>query len=346
MDKITINSPTPYNIFVGNNILRNPHLLPNIYNNKILIISDDIVWPLHNRTLLQTLKHKCSNIFHFIIPNGEQYKNILTVNQIYQFLASNNFNKTDYIIAFGGGVVGDIAGFIASTYMRGINLINIPTSLMAQVDSSIGGKNGINLTDGKNLIGTFYNPKTVICDIELLKSLPYRQFASGMAEVIKYCIIKKSALKHLLSNVENNLQDVVANCINIKKEFIEKDMFDKNQRRILNFGHTIGHAIECIGNYNQFLHGEAVGLGMLLITQLAINNNLSCRNVYNEIFKLLVKFNLPTKTNIPIGSIVKKIALDKKTTANTINIIIVKNIGSPIVYKVPKIHINHYFENM
>ena len=346
MNKVTIYSNSSYNVFIGENILHNLCLVSDICNNKVLIISDDVVWKLHNKKLLQTLTNKVKNIFNFIIPTGEKYKNTQTVNNIYRFLALNNFIKTDYIIAFGGGVVGDISGFVAATYMRGIKLINVPTSLMAQVDSSIGGKNGVNLTEGKNLIGTFYNPHIVICDIALLKSLPYKQFSSGMAEIIKYCIIKKSPLNYLLNDVKNNMQEIITNCVKIKKDFVEEDMFDENRRRILNFGHTVGHAIECIGNYSRFLHGEAVGLGMLLITKLAVNNHLASKNVYNEIFKLLVKFNLPTKANLNIDSVIRKIILDKKSTTDALNIIIVKSIGVPVIYKLPLVKINQYFKDI
>lgn len=340
--KITLGSNC--DIFVGNNIL-NKINLDFILDNKILIITDDIVWSIYKNKIKNIFKNFSIKVFKYVLKNGETQKNLDTVYNIYQVLAENNFIKTDYIVAFGGGVVGDIAGFVASTYMRSLNLINIPTTLLSQVDSSIGGKNGINLEAGKNLVGTIYNPQIIISDISFLKTLEKRQFFSGVAEIIKYCFIKDKALKDLIYNINNfnNLEEIVFRCINIKKQIVERDMFDRGERQILNFGHTIGHAIESIKNYQDILHGEAVSLGMLLITKIAIKNNLSSREIYNDLYKLLDRFNLPTKINIGPEKILNKIILDKKSSKNNISFIIVQDYEKVIKYELSKKDILNFF---
>ncbi len=357
-----------YDVFIGQNVLDDidPQQI-NIIKpyRKILIISDRIVWSLYKPKITHAFaKFKNLNIdtFEFIIPNGEQSKNLSLVNDIYRFLAEHYFSKADYIVAIGGGVVGDICGFVAATYMRGINLINIATTLMAQVDSSIGGKNAINLTTHgtpqhiicKNLIGTFYNPQIVICDIEFLKTLDNRQISSGIAEVIKYYIISQNNfLRKLLHNFQQDivcLENVVLECIKIKKHIIQTDMFDRHERKFLNFGHTIGHCLEAISDSN-LLHGEAVGLGMLMITKAAIKNNLSNQTVYQEIFDLLTKFNLPTNVNVDKKEIIKTIMLDKKNSNNFINLVIAQNLISSakinldniLIYKLKKDKTKQFF---
>lgn len=341
MKKINFNSS--YDVIVGNNILNKIDLNPYIIKNKILIISDDVVWNIYIDKISNLFEYQNLDFFSFIIPHGEKSKNLEIINKIYNILYINNFIRTDYLVALGGGVVGDISGFVASTYMRGVNLINIPTTLISQVDSSIGGKNGVNFKSGKNLIGTFYNPKLVICDIQFLKTLNKRQFSSGVAEIIKYSLIKDKSLKELLDNINENLESIILKCINIKKDIVVSDMFDQNERKLLNFGHTIGHALETLENFTNLFHGEAIGLGMLIITKAAIKNNLSSLSIYNEIYKLLQKFQLPISLNVDINEILDKIILDKKCFNDHIDLIIVKDFEKPIIYPLPLKDMKKFF---
>ena len=238
-----INISNEYDVFIGSGILKSLGINEKINGKKVMVVSDDKVWGMYEIFLKTLLKTK---FFEFIIENGEKSKHLNTVNKLYHELVNYEFHRDDYIIAFGGGVISDISGFVAQTYMRGINLINIPTTLMAQVDAAVGSKNGVNLEEGKNLIGGFYSPQMVICDIDFIKTQDERQFSSGMAEVIKYCMIKDSELKKLLmtENIFNNLEEIVLKSLQIKKYFVERDLFDRGERKILNFGHTFGHAIE------------------------------------------------------------------------------------------------------
>ena len=330
MKKININNE--YDVFIGSGILKNLELNEKINGKKVMVVSDDKVWGIYKNVFQTLLK---TEFFEFIIENGEKSKNLNTVNQLYHELVNCEFHRDDYIIAFGGGVVSDISGFVAQTYMRGINLINIPTTLMAQVDAAVGSKNGVNLEEGKNLIGGFYSPQMVICDVNFIKTQDKRQFSSGVAEVIKYCMIKDSELKELLmtENIFNNLEEIVLKSLQIKKYFVERDLFDKRERRILNFGHTFGHAIENLAGYGNLLHGEAVGLGMLMVTKLAIEKNLSNDEVYNEIYELLKKFNLPVNIDLAYDKLMNKIFLDKKREKKYINMVILVKYGKPIIYK-------------
>lgn len=338
-----INFNSIYDIIVGNNILNKIDLNSYIIKNKILIISDDIVWNIYKNKISNLFKSQNLDFFSFIIPHGEKSKSLNIVNQIYNILYQNNFIRTDYLIALGGGVIGDISGFVASTYMRGINLINIPTTLISQVDSSIGGKTGLNFKSGKNLIGTFYNPKLVICDINFLETLDKRQFSSGVAEIIKYSLIKDKSIKGLLNNINENLEVIILKCINIKKDIVLNDTYDQSERKILNFGHTIGHALEASENFTNLLHGEAIGLGMLMITKAATKNNLSSSFIYDEIYRLLQKFHLPISWNLDINEILDKIILDKKRSNNIIDLIIVKDLENPIIYPLPLKDIKKFF---
>lgn len=327
-----INISNEYDVFIGSGILKSLGINEKINGKKVMVVSDDKVWGMYEiffKTLLKT------KFFEFIIENGEKSKHLNTVNKLYHELVNYEFHRDDYIIAFGGGVISDISGFVAQTYMRGINLINIPTTLMAQVDAAVGSKNGVNLEEGKNLIGGFYSPQMVICDIDFIKTQDERQFSSGMAEVIKYCMIKDSELKKLLmtENIFNNLEEIVLKSLQIKKYFVERDLFDRGERKILNFGHTFGHAIENLVGYGKLLHGEAIGLGMLMVTKLAIEKNLSNNKVYNEIYELLRKFNLPISIDLEYDKLINKIFLDKKQEDNHINMVILLKDRKPIIYK-------------
>ena len=327
-----INISNEYDVFIGSGILKSLGINEKINGKKVMVVSDDKVWGMYEIFLKTLLKTK---FFEFIIENGEKSKHLNTVNKLYHELVNYEFHRDDYIIAFGGGVISDISGFVAQTYMRGINLINIPTTLMAQVDAAVGSKNGVNLEEGKNLIGGFYSPQMVICDIDFIKTQDERQFSSGMAEVIKYCMIKDSELKKLLmtENIFNNLEEIVLKSLQIKKYFVERDLFDRGERKILNFGHTFGHAIENLVGYGKLLHGEAIGLGMLMVTKLAIEKNLSNNEVYNEIYELLRKFNLPISIDLEYDKLINKIFLDKKQEDNHINMVILLKDREPIIYK-------------
>ena len=286
-------------------------------NRKVLIITDDGV----PKEYLNILKKDLKDVYVYIIKQGEESKSFDNYSSILDYLIENEFSRTDAIIALGGGVVGDLAGFVASTYMRGICFYNIPTTLLSQVDSSIGGKTAIDKKGYKNLVGAFYPPEKVLIDPNVLFTLDNRQFNSGLVEALKMGMTSDQELYELIKNSNDIYQDIdliIEKALHVKKEIVEKDEKESNLRRVLNFGHTIGHAIESYYK-GSYLHGECVGLGMLF---------LSSNEVKKEIIEVLNKYNLPTKVDVLKDEFISLIKHDKKASGNKINIIFVDEIGS------------------
>ena len=249
-------------------------------------------------------------------------------------MAEAHFTRTDMIIALGGGVIGDLAGFAASTYMRGIKLVQIPTSLLAQVDSSVGGKVAVDLPQGKNLIGAFYQPSLVLIDPTVLDTLSERFIIDGMGEVVKYGCIEDAELFETLAShtsfkdLKKVLPEVITRCVDIKREIVEEDQFDTGRRMLLNFGHTLAHAIEQHFNYQMQIHGEAVAIGMYQITRIAEERGLTEAGTAEKILNVLNIYRLPHKCGLPLGSLTNAISLDKKNMHGKLNLVLLHNIGN------------------
>lgn len=273
----------------------------------------------------------------FILKDGEHQKNIKNYNKIMEFCFKNKLTRSDVIIAIGGGVVGDIAGFVASTYMRGVDYIQVPTTLLACVDSSIGGKVAVNTSWGKNLIGAFYQPKAVFINPIFLKTLNNREFKTGLGEVVKYAFIEKSCNCieefNLINFLEENytkifeynlktLEDLIKICIKLKVAVVEQDEKESGLRRILNFGHTYGHAIEKITNYKKYTHGECVVAGILFAFDLALKNKLIEKNYYYLMQDVLKKFNFKQIPQYDLNKVLPIMKLDKKSENNFIRFIL------------------------
>lgn len=309
-----------------------------IYNgNKIFILTDDNV----NKYYGNLVKEKLSSfdVKILVMPHGEKTKSFDNLKVIFKEMTNFKMTRKDLLITLGGGVIGDLGGFVASTYMRGIDFIQIPTSLLAMVDSSVGGKVAVDLEEGKNLIGSFYQPKAVFIDPDFLNTLTDEYFIDGMAEVIKYGLIKDKELFNKLKNYENkdelmnNIEEVIYNCLKIKGEIVEKDVFDKGDRMLLNFGHTLGHAIEKLYNYETYSHGLAVAIGMYLITVISEKRGLTNSGISLQVKEILEKYNLPITFEKNISDLVDIIALDKKNMGKELNIILLKDIGESYIYK-------------
>ena len=339
MKNINVKASSSYDILIEKGLLNHSGGL--IYNQfkpcRVCIITDKNVAPLYSNTVISSLKANGFNPLLFIIEAGESSKSLLVADQIYNFLADNKFSRSDIIIALGGGVVGDIAGFIASTYNRGITLIQMPTSFLAQIDSSVGGKNGVNLNQGKNLVGTFYQPSLVLIDPEALTTLHRKYFIDGIAEAIKCACIKDKELFEILKrkDISNSIEEIIFRCISIKKELVEKDELDKGERMLLNFGHTIGHALEQIYNYEKLSHGQAISIGMTIITRASENIGLTKKGCLNKIISLLKQYSLLTTDKAPIEKIFKATEQDKKLLGGNINLILIKDIGEGFINQIP-----------
>lgn len=304
---------------------------------KIFIITDETVDSIYSNKIEESLKKSEFEIKKYIISPGETSKNILTLAGIYSEMSDFSMTRSDMIIALGGGVVGDLAGFVASTYLRGIEYIQIPTTLLAQVDSSVGGKTAIDISQGKNLVGSFYNPFLVLIDTTVLKTLDTRELISGMAEVIKYALIKDRKMYDLLMEIESKkqlfdkLNEIVYRCCSIKKKIVENDQFDKGERMILNFGHTIGHAIESYYKFRKYLHGEAVAIGMLRVSEIALRKGIVGEETVKYIKNILSRFGLTNKDNVSNKELIKYIKNDKKKFGEMMKVVVVKEVGEATI---------------
>lgn len=307
-----------------------------IRGKKIFAVTDDNVDFFYGEKLDAML---CGYDYKkVVLPHGETTKCTEYLNKLYSEMALFKMSRSDIIIAFGGGVVGDLVGFAAATFLRGIKFIQVPTTLLSQVDSSVGGKVAIDLPEGKNLVGSFYPPKRVIIDPALLKTLPERVFNDGMAEVIKYgCIRDAELFEKLSGNIDDWLKDVICTCVNIKKQVVENDEFDTGERMILNFGHTFGHAVEKLCNYTTYTHGEAVAIGMLRITRKSEEMGITKAGTADKLEGLLKKYNLvfPDYT-FDANKAYDVLTLDKKSSKNTISYIMISEIGKVIINEVDK----------
>lgn len=333
--KISAKNEYSYPIIIGKDVLFNANEIIKQYTKakNFLIISNQKIYDLHHEKL------NIDNSQWFLIPDGEEFKNFETYNSILNKCFEIKLERKDALIAFGGGIVGDITGFVASTYLRGIDFIQIPTTLLAQVDSSVGGKVAINNTYGKNLIGAFYQPKLVLSDTEVLKTLDERQFKTGLSEVIKYGFIEKNChydcdfnfLEFLEKNKElifaqdeTIMQKLIEICCILKANVVFQDEKESGLRQILNFGHTYGHAVEKLTNYNTFTHGEAVALGMEFIFQKALDDKLISQEYCELAINLINKYALipDLACNLGIEEIKKTMKYDKKVENGKIKFIV------------------------
>ncbi|SFE59588.1 3-dehydroquinate synthase [Peptostreptococcus sp. D1] len=300
---------------------------------KVFVITDKNVWNEYGTKIEKIIEALNIEYFINVVDPGEESKSISSAESIINQLVEKSIGRGDLIIAIGGGVVGDLSGFVSSIYMRGVDFINIPTTLLSQVDSSVGGKTGVNLELGKNLVGTFYQPKLVVIDPDFLKSLNDRVFRDGMAEVIKYALIKNRTLFEILANndidsIRNYIETVIAMCCNIKKNIIQNDEFDKGERMLLNFGHTLGHAIESYYSYEKYTHGEGVAIGMHRILELAVGQNMISKELLDSIDTVIKNYGLPVyDENILNEELLEFIKHDKKNIDGKIKIVLVDDIG-------------------
>lgn len=333
------------NIIIEKGIIKNAgHEIRKVYSsNKIAVVTDENVFGLYGEILEKSLAAENFTPTFIVIKPGEQSKTVDTLKHVYSNLVSMGITRGDLIVALGGGVVGDLAGFAASTYLRGIDFVQIPTSLLAQIDSSIGGKVAVNLDEGKNLIGSFYHPKLVLVDPEVLNSLPEKFVKDGLGEAIKYgCIRDKELFSMLLdikSNFEllDNIEDIIFRCLSIKKETVEMDEKDKGIRMLLNFGHTIGHAIEKCFNYEKYSHGEAVSVGMYWITKKSEEMGITEKGTSDKIKGALENYGIEyTIPHLDREEIIKNILVDKKNISGKLNLILLKDIGNAFIYTIPE----------
>ena len=306
---------------------------------KAVVITDTHVAPLYLERVSTSLRNAGFDVTSCAFPAGEPSKRLSTIEGIYGHMAQAHITRSDFAVALGGGVTGDMAGFAAASYLRGIPFVQVPTTLLSQVDSSVGGKTGVDLPQGKNLVGAFWQPSFVLIDPDTLNTLSPHFFADGMGEVIKYGCIKSRALFDLLiatEDITSIMEDVIYRCVDIKRDVVERDEFDTGERALLNFGHTFGHALEKLHQYQGLSHGAAVGIGMVMMARLGEKAGFTAPGTADKIAAALEKYHLPVHSDLPLSQIVEATASDKKSTGSSINLVLLKDIGESFVHKVAR----------
>lgn len=316
---------------------------------KVGIITDTNVAPLYAEQVKKSLEEQGFKVSIYVVTAGEQSKSLQEAEKLYQSLAEDQFSRSDGIIALGGGVIGDLAGFVASTFMRGLHFLQIPTTLLAQVDSSIGGKTAVNTSAAKNLVGTFAQPAGVLIDPEVLQTLDTRRIREGIAEIVKSAAIADVQLWEILQTLKDEhelieqAETIIPLALQVKKHVVEEDEFDNGSRLTLNFGHTIGHGIENTAGYGVVSHGEAVAIGMVMISQEAERQQLMPAGITDQIRQMLKKFHLPTQLEtIQSVAVYQAITHDKKTRGSNIKIILLEKIGQAKIVTLPVEEIKKY----
>jgi 3-dehydroquinate synthase len=317
---------------------------------RIAVITDKTVNQLYGKSVVKSLEDEGFNVSLLELEPGEKTKSIENLTLIYEFLINSNINRSSLLIGLGGGVIGDISGYAASTFLRGIPFVQIPTTLLAQVDSSVGGKVAVNLPQGKNLVGSFYHPKAVFIDTAVLSTLSAKFFADGLGEVIKYGAIKDEELFRKLieyrdlEELKEDLEYIVSTCVDIKRKIVQEDEKEQGDRMLLNFGHTLGHAIEKYFNYESFSHGEAVSIGMYYITCCSEAVGITEKGTAEKLKGILAKYDLPH--SLPEScreQVLKNVKFDKKSMDSGVNLVLLIKIGNSFYKEMPNSELSSFW---
>lgn len=338
MKTVHVETGIPYDIFIERGILDSCGKYVRQVSNarKVTVISDSNVAALYKWRVMNSLSQEGFEVTAHVFQAGEESKNLNTIAEMYNTLANFGMTRKDIVVALGGGVTGDMAGFAAATYLRGIDFIQIPTSLLAQVDSSVGGKTGVDIAQGKNLVGAFHQPKAVLIDPDTLNTLPDLYVRDGMAEVIKYGCIKDAEFFDNLENTNalEHIEDVIEVCVSIKRDVVSRDEREAGERMLLNFGHTLGHSIEKLYDFKGISHGMAVAIGMVLISRASEKQGITEIGTTDRIIMLCEKYGLPTSDKATFAEMANAAQSDKKTAGGAINLVLLRKIGDSFTKKI------------
>ena len=338
MKTVTVSASRRYDILIERGLLRRAgELVRGVTNaGTVMLVSDDSVWPLYGETVQKSLAAAGFSVCRFVFPHGESSKCAKTYLALLDALCENQLTRADAVVALGGGVVGDLTGFAASTYLRGIGFIQIPTTLLAMVDSSVGGKTAIDLPAGKNLAGTFYQPWLVLCDPDCLTTLPEDIFRDGCAEVIKYAVLGNAPFFDDLraGSAHAQLEHIIETCVTMKRDIVAQDEFDRGQRQLLNLGHTFGHGIEACSGF-AVSHGSAVAIGMAMMVRAAAAFGLCTEKTRDTVVDILLQYDLPVDCAFRAEDMLPTILHDKKAAGDTINLIVPTAVGQCRIVKTP-----------
>ena len=335
MKTVTVHASRTYDILIERGILdtAGKRIAETLGKSRVMIVTDDTVNALYAFRLENSLTDAGLDFEKFVFPHGEASKNFTTLIALLETLAESAFSRSDILVALGGGVTGDLTGFAAATFLRGIRYVGIPTTLLAVVDSSVGGKTAVDLQAGKNLAGAFWQPSLVLCDPDTLDTLPQEIYSDGMAEVIKYGVISDAELFRLLHHPESlDMEEIIARCVQAKASIVEEDEGDRGVRKLLNYGHTAGHAIEQNANFT-ILHGHGVAIGMMVAAKYAAKNGLCPADLPEKQEKLLRMYNLPVRSPYPADQLYQAATRDKKREKNTIDVVIPRAIGECVLHR-------------
>ena len=338
MNTVTVSASKQYEIRIGSGLLSGlGKAIRSLAAPKtVCLVSESTVFPLYGAAAVRSLENAGLNVVCFVFPAGEESKNGETYLELLNFLAQNQLTRSDWIVALGGGVVGDLAGFAAATYLRGIPFVQVPTTLLAAVDSSVGGKTAIDLPAGKNLAGAFYQPSLVLCDTDVLASLPEDVFRDGCAEVIKYAILYDKAMFSSLeqTGLDFDREQIITRCVQLKRDVVMVDEFDTGARMKLNLGHTVGHGIETKSQFS-ISHGKAVAMGTAIVARAAAAMGMCPDADCKRIVSLLQQFGLPVATKYCASDLFQYALSDKKRSGGSVNLILPRSIGDCAIVPTP-----------
>jgi 3-dehydroquinate synthase len=338
MIRLSVEASKDYEVLISGGLLKDAGKLAagTVMPCKALIVTDDMVDPLYCDEVEKSFGDAGFGVCRYVFTHGERSKNMHTLSAILEFAADNHLTRSDILVALGGGITGDIAGMAAAVYLRGVEYIQIPTTFLAAIDSSVGGKTAVNLAAGKNLAGAFWQPCLVICDTETFSTLPAEVFADGTAEAVKYGMISDPDMFETLESgsLKNDLERTILRCINIKRKIVFQDEYDRGDRQILNFGHTFGHAIEKCSGYS-ISHGHAVAIGMAMMAKAAEKLGISRENSYDRLVKTLERYGLSAKCDIGADDIFAAVLGDKKRSGGMITVVVPIRIGKCQLQPIP-----------
>ena len=347
MKTVKVNASREYEVLIDNGLLDRigERLRPLTKAKTAVVLSDDHVFPLYGARALHSLEQSGFRVLSFVVPFGERSKSLATYGEVLRFLSLNHVTRSDVLLALGGGVVGDLGGFVSATYQRGIDFVQVPTTLLAAVDSSVGGKTAVNLETGKNQVGSFYQPLAVYCDPETLKTLPDEQFRCGSAEVIKYGILGNAAFFDELRQtpISGQIEHVIQTCVEMKRDIVHEDEFDRGLRQLLNLGHSFGHAVEACSGFT-VLHGQAVAIGMAIMARAARRKGICSQETERQILAILEQYELPTTAEYPLEDMFAAVATDKKLSGDTMHLIVPEAIGVCRIEAVPLAEVKEWMK--
>ena len=347
MNTVHVTASRDYDVLIGSGLLGSIGTRAAAMKKvkKVCIVSDTNVWPLYGDTVSSSITDAGLETVPFVFPAGEESKNADTYLELLNCLTENHLTRTDLIVALGGGVVGDLAGFAAATYLRGISFIQVPTTLLAAVDSSVGGKTAIDLPAGKNLVGAFWQPSLVLCDTDCLNTLPEDIFRDGCAEVIKYAVLYDNDLFRYLAQtgLDFDRETVITRCVELKRDVVAQDEFDTGMRMKLNLGHTFGHGVEARSNF-EISHGKAVAIGMAIAARAGFAKGICSKEARDEILTVLDRFKLPASCEFTPEQLFTAALSDKKRSGGTVSLIVPRSIADCVILPMPVTEIQSFIE--